>query len=156
MDSDKVNKNIFNHEWNKWGEHNFDYYNAKLGVLDNKNCPVIFFDILSLLAKDCDYKIKECYVDSRRLIISGRSKGSKNELMLRFAGENEELVVARVCFINQRTGNMTELYEILKRIQMMYKAGRIVIESVMTDEMAHWCVKHGFVRDNTCNNYSEG
>ena len=131
----------------------FDFFNPKLGVMNADSCPVIFFDIISLLARDCEYNLVDCYFDSNRLIISGIYNQQKNELMLRYSGRDEELVIARVCFINKRKGNMTELLSILKRMQEKYNTGDIVIESVMTQEMEEWCHKNGFVRKGTSKDY---
>lgn len=154
VDKNKLSK-YFDNEWNDKKDLRFDYFNRKINGINNENCPVILFDIISLFARDCDYKLNECYLDSKRLFINGIYRKEKSELMLRFAGVNNELVVARVCFINRRCGNMTELYKILKYIQKKYKTGKIVIESVMTEEMKQWCEKNGFKKLNESNCYSD-
>ena len=67
-----------------------------------------------------------------------------------------ELVVARICFVHRRKGNMTRLYEILKGIRKRYKLERIKIESVVTPECKNWCIKNGFVVDPyDCKSYIE-
>lgn len=131
----------------------FDFFNPQFGVMNVDSCSVIFFDIISLLARDCEYNLVDCYFDSNRLFISGICNQQKNELMLRYLGSDEELVIARVCFINKRKGNMTELFSILQRIQEKYNTGDIVIESVMTQEMEEWCHKNGFIRKGTSKDY---
>lgn len=114
--------------------------------LNSTNFPVAFFEIIALMAKDANYNLKTCYVNMNRLFIEGRIRDKENDLMLRYNYGNENsLVVARICFIHQRKGNMTELYRILKRVQRKYHTGAIEIESVQTDEMKAWCLKNGFV-----------
>lgn len=151
----RIKRNLFNNEWNTGVEHNFDYFRPKNGMINNQNCPLIFFDIISLFARDCDYKLKECYIDAKRLFIIGIHKEGKCELMLRFAGSKNKLVVAKVCFVHQRCGNMTELYKILENIKRRYKTGKIVIESVMTEGMKQWCKKNGFEKKEESMNYEE-
>ncbi|WP_417202670.1 hypothetical protein [Acetoanaerobium sticklandii] len=148
-------KNFFKNEWRNQKNLDFNFFNSKSRGICNRNCPVIFFDIISLFARDCDYKLKECHVDAKRLFITGINKKDKNELMLRYAGDRNELIVARICFIEQRQGKMTELYTILKRIQKKYKTGKIIIESVMTEGMEQWCIKYGFVKMDDGSSYIE-
>lgn len=151
----RIRKNFFDNKWNNSKKPEFDFFGSKLRGMSNENCPIIFFDIISLFARDCDYKLKTCYVDSKRLFITGINKNEMNELMLRYAGAKNELIVARISFIQQRKGQMTELYTILKRIQKKYKTGKIVIESVLTEPMEQWCSKHGFEKINDGLNYIE-
>lgn len=115
--------------------------------INRRNFPIPFFQIVGLFAEDANYELRECYVDSNRLFIEGYTKGKKNQLMLRYNnGEKNNLVVARIEFIHQRKGEMTELYRILKRIQHKYHTGDIIIESVQTPEMEEWCIKNKFVK----------
>lgn len=114
--------------------------------INKQTFPIPFFSIIGLFAEDANYDLRQCYVNHERLFIKGYSKGKQNELMLRFNYTSENnLVVARVEFIHQRKGKMTELYRILKRIQHKYHTGSIIIESVQTAEMKAWCTKNNFV-----------
>lgn len=150
-----VKKNFFDYEWNKGKNLDFDFFHPKMGEMCDRNCPLVFFEIIALFSEDCDYKLKDCYVQMKRLFVRGTHKHNKNELMLRFAGEDNELIIGRVQFIEQRVGKMTKLYEILKKIQKKYKIGKIVIESVITEEMEQWCLKNGFVKKENSTDYIE-
>ena len=106
----------------------------------SKNFPVAFFSIIGIMAEDCNYHIKECYGEGRRLFFKGYYNYHHSELMLRYG--HSELVVARIEFAHKRSGNMTKLFEVLKHIKRSYHLERIVIESVQTDEMRLWCKKN--------------
>lgn len=116
-------------------------------MVDKRNFPIAFFPIAGLFAEDCKFKLNECYSNMQRFFIEGNCKGERCELMLRYGDYNNELVVARIEFIHKRQGKMSELYRILKMIQKEYKTGKIVIESVQTDEMENWCIKNKFIED---------
>ena len=60
---------------------------------------------------------------------------------------NIKLTVSRVCFHHKRAGIMTAVFEILKSFCRQNSVGKIVIESVLTQEMSSWCEKNGFVPD---------
>lgn len=122
---------------------------GKSKMLENikkQNFPIPFFSIIGLFAEDANYELRECYVHHNRLFIKGCTNGKENELMLRYNyGVDNNLVVARIGFIHQRKGKMTELYRILKKLQRKYHTGPIIIESVQTEEMEAWCLKNSFV-----------
>lgn len=143
----KTKKNFFSYEWCKGKRIAFDFFSTKIGMVDKRNFPTAFFPIVGLFAEDCNFKLKKCYSSMQRFFVGGYSKGEECELMLRYGGYCNELVVARIEFIHKRQGKMTELYRILKMIQKEYKTGKIIIESVETDEMENWCIKNGFVED---------
>ena len=143
----KAKKNFFDYKWCKEKDLDFDFFSVKKGMVDKRNFPTAFFPIVGLFSEDCNFKLKTCYSSMNRFFVDGYYKGKKCELMLRYAGNDNELIVARVQFIQQRQGKMTELYRILKLIQKEYKTGRIVIELVQTDEMHNWCKKNGFIED---------
>ena len=131
---------------NRTKGNNYFNYNFTEG-LRSDNFPQEFFPIVSLFAEDCNYNLKSLYTDrGGRFFISGYRPGknaAQNELMLRTG--NNRLVVARVEFIHQRQGKMTELYKILKNIRKKYNLDPIVIESCISDASINWCQKNGFV-----------
>jgi hypothetical protein len=143
----KTKKNFFDYKWCKGKNLDYDFFSVKKGRVDKRNFPTAFFPIVGIFSEDCNFKLKKCYSSMNRLFVDGYFKGKSCELMLRYAGYYNELIVARVEFIHRRRGKMTELYRILKLIQKEYKTGRIVIESVQTDEMKNWCIKNGFIED---------
>lgn len=108
------------------------------------NFPVDISKIIKLFSCDCNGNIYECRTQWKRLLIKGYDNDNYCELMLRYDGYDNQLVVAKVQFVNRRKGKMSELYKILREIQVSYKTGKIVIESVSTEEMASWCNKNGF------------
>ncbi len=123
------------------------------GESDKKEFPTPFFQIIGILAEDCDYNLYACYSDGSRLFVKGNRGDEQNELMLRYGRVGSSLVVARVEFINRRQGKMTELLRILKAIQKRYGIEEIKIESVLTDEMKQWCKKNGFKKEEDSRNY---
>lgn len=63
--------------------------------------------------------------------------------MLRFG--NNQLIVARVEFIHQRNGYMTNLYKILQSIRKKYKLDPIIMEQCITEGSKGWVTKNGFI-----------
>lgn len=57
---------------------------------------------------------------------------------------NIQVTVSRVCFKNERQGTMTSVFEFLKDFCIKNNINQIIIQSVLTKEMANWCIKHGF------------
>lgn len=57
---------------------------------------------------------------------------------------NIQVTVSRVCFKNTRHGTMTSVFEFLKDFCVKNNINQIIIQSVLTKEMANWCIKHGF------------
>lgn len=57
---------------------------------------------------------------------------------------NIQVTVSRVCFKNERHGTMTSVFEFLKDFCIKNNISQIVIQSVLTKEMAGWCMTHGF------------
>lgn len=66
---------------------------------------------------------------------------------LRIAIFADKLIVSRVAFINRRHGTMTRIFEVLKNICQTHHLSQIVIQSVLTDAMAAWCLTHDFRPD---------
>lgn len=110
--------------------------------------PVAFFEIVTLLAKDCEDNVTDISLPWNRLFVEGYSEemGKQCEIMLRFASKEQGIIVARVQFAHERKGKMTMLYQILKSIAEKYGYRRVMIESVVTEEMENWCKKNGLVR----------
>jgi len=111
--------------------------------INRQTMPSVFFEIIGLFAKDGNYNLRSCYCMHNILYIGSYYNKQENDFMLRYNDPIHQLTVARVQFIHRRCGNMTELYEILKKIQRKYKMDNICIENVNTDEMANWCKKNG-------------
>ena len=135
-------KNDYFERLNTKNYNNFDFFSNKQ-PLNTSNFPQHFFAIAALFAKDCNYHISNFDTQNGILSISGHYKGKGNELMLRFR-HNGSLVVARIKFINQRKGYMTELFKIIKKVRRRYGLKSIVIESVHSDSMENWCKKNNF------------
>ncbi len=114
----------------------------KFEPINLQNFPAAFFSVVGIMAEDCNYHISKCYSDGRSLFVEGYYRKHPSELMLRYG--KSKLVVARIKFAHQRAGNMTRLFEVLKHIKRSYHLEKIVIESVLTDEMRAWCQKHKF------------
>ena len=57
---------------------------------------------------------------------------------------NIQVTVSRVCFKNTRHGTMTNVFEFLKAFCVKNNINQIIIQSVLTKEMADWCMTHGF------------
>lgn len=127
---------------------NFDFFDrsAKRVTICSKNLPQEFFPLIGLFAMDCHYHLIKLYTDHNRLFIEGSYKGKYNELMLRVDPDSDiGLVIARVCFIHQRKGNMGRLVEILEHIRRTNRYGEIMIESVVSPEMKSWVKKNGWL-----------
>ena len=145
-------KSFFKGQRNE-NESNFMLFGGKSS--EWKSFPQAFFPILGLMARDSNFNVRVCSGVNKNLSIETSYRGQQGSLYLRYNyGRDDRLVVASVQFIHRRKGNMTELFSILKQIRRAYHTGPIMIESVLTDEMASWCKKNGFVVDPICqNNY---
>lgn len=72
------------------------------------------------------------------------SKGYETEFrILLLSGYS--LTVSRVQFQKRHQGTMTKCLGILEDMAKNFDVPKIVIQSVLTQEMANWCVKNGFV-----------
>lgn len=136
-------------------QSNFSFDNTILPSISNKNFPQYFFSIIALFEEDCDYNLTQCYAQNNRLFLKGYNSDSRKkcELMLRY-GTNT-LNVARIEFIHQREGKMTELYRILKLMKKEYELKGICVEGDFSEEMKAWCLKNKFVLDHGNSLYIE-
>lgn len=133
-----------------------DYIHNKMSPgLTKKKFPVCFFKIVSLFADDCHNQIISLNTFHNNLEIKGSYKGIENELMLRYkyADDNIGLVIARIQFINQRNGNLTNLIKILSDISIQYELGEIMIECANSDEIKNWIKKNDWVEYRCEGNY---
>lgn len=125
-----------------------------LSGLKDTILPGKYFPIIDFIARDTNYNLDSCYIMNDRLFMEKWTDGGKMECMLRFnsgfLGYKKCIVVARIEFINKRCGNMSNLYQILKKYQAEHSTGPIVIESIVSDEMRSWCAKYGFVETVPC------
>ncbi len=127
------------------------------GYIDDREFENVFAEIIDLFKEDAGGELDDCYSRFDRLFISGHIKDESNDLMLRYNhGIDNDLVVARVCFIHRREGKMTKLYHLLKKIQKEYQTGAIIIEQAGTTEIKSWCEKNNFAEKMFVrNNYVE-
>ena len=58
---------------------------------------------------------------------------------------NYKVTVSRVCFIHKRQGTMTAVLDFLIRFCREHGVPQICVQSVVTKEMANFCLKNGFV-----------
>lgn len=107
-----------------------------------------FRAIIQLFERDagvsCD--MNQTYIQSgivNRLFIK-TGLDDPNELMLRLNTHTEELVVARVRFIHERQGYGEKLLELLTQYGTENGYHKIVFESVLTEGMNNFLIKHEF------------
>lgn len=60
------------------------------------------------------------------------------------------IIISRVKFNKKRAGIMTKVLEELINITKLYEYDTIIVESVLTTEMANFCNKNGFEKVNDC------
>lgn len=77
-----------------------------------------------------------------------RSPDTWTELRLLILSD-VQVTVSRVCFTHQRSGCMTAVFEWLKEFCRKNGIHRIVVQSVQTEEMAGWCIKNGFLSNES-------
>ena len=133
-----------------------DYIHNKVSPgLTKSRFPVCFFRIVSLFASDCKNQITSLHIMQNTLFIEGSYKGEQNELMLRYgyADNNIGFVIARIQFINQKKGYLSELITILEDIKNQYNLGEIMIECANTNEIKNWLKKNNWVEYRCKNNY---
>lgn len=121
-----------------------DANNFKITGLKWDDFPVAFFELVVLIAQDCNDNIIDIHMIRNRLFISGYSESleEESEIMLRIGYKKRGLMLASVQFAHRRQGYMTKLYQILQRIANRYGYERIIIESVFSPEMKSWCKKN--------------
>lgn len=56
------------------------------------------------------------------------------------------LIISKVNFKNKRQGLMTKILKELIKITKEYGYDTIMVESVLTKEMSHFCLKHNFIQ----------
>ena len=78
-----------------------------------------------------------------------RTAEFETELRLLCLG-NLKLTISRVCFKNRRCGTMSEILEKLEQICKEKNIQKIVFQSVETNEMSNFCLKHGYMPNLTC------
>ena len=70
------------------GDANFNWKYAPCSnyfdTISLKNFPVAFFSVVGIMAEDCNYHIKICYGQDRRVFFEGYYPGHHSELMLRY------------------------------------------------------------------------
>lgn len=144
MKKSAVNDFFFAGQQNKTDLFDF-FHNNVAEFINTSNFPQPFFSIVALFAEDSKYNIAVLHSQYGILFIKSgyeaENEATFNELMLKH--KNGDLIVARVQFIHQRKGNMTRLFEILKKIKNEYGLNRIIIESARTEAMQCWCNKNG-------------
>jgi len=83
------------------------------------------------------------------------SKEYETELRIGFWGKMK-LIISRVEFHNRRKGNMTKVFNYLKDFCIKNQIGQIVVQCVLTKEMAMWCEKNNFVSSQSSAYYDDG
>ena len=96
-----------------------------------------------------------CEVSNSMHTVWITSDDGENELRVAFLGRFA-LVISRVCFENKRRGTMTALLSVLKEICESYGVHRIIMQSVLTDEMEAFCRKSGFTPDKNSTREVDG
>lgn len=103
-----------------------------------------FKAVQDLFEQDAGNTLTKAYLDNfipQRLFMDYEKM---NELMLRLNLHKKQLVVARVLFINQRQGNCERLIALLGGYGRANGYESIIFESVHSDAMRNFLVKHGF------------
>ncbi|MFP7486415.1 hypothetical protein SFC65_19815 [Priestia filamentosa] len=107
-------------------------------------------EILELLKEDTSGSIERATLDNDRLFLSAQNEEESNKVILRFHSKRKDkLTLAKVRFINRRKGNCTELVNILMRFAKRNGYKFLEIESVNSDEMESFVIKHHFQREES-------
>lgn len=72
-----------------------------------------------------------------------QAQGQETELRLLLMGDIQ-LIISRVCLVNKRRGTMTAILDQLVSFCREHRIKRLVVQCVLTAEMAAWCKKMGF------------
>lgn len=111
------------------------------------NCKLEDFqEIVQLFQDDAGGQLDSAHINYsmvNRLFLNGGFE-EQNELMLRLNTYQKQLIVARVHFIHQRQGYGTKLFKFLNEYGKNNGYETIVVESVLTQEMKQFLMKHGF------------
>lgn len=83
---------------------------------------------------DCQYELAGIWL---------HSESSDAELRLLILSD-KQLIVSRVLFREKRHGTMTGVYRYLARFCKNNGLPTLVIQSVVSEAMANWCIKNGF------------
>lgn len=85
---------------------------------------------------DCQYELSGIWL---------HSENSDAELRLLIFSD-QQLIVSRVLFREKRHGTMTAVYRYLVRFCKNNGLPTLVIQSVVSEAMANWCLKNGFTQ----------
>lgn len=101
-----------------------------------------FNTIINIFEKDAGPSKPEHWVSFNRFFISS----GVNEFMLKINAFSEELVIARIEVHQKRNGVESETLSFLKNYAKANGFKRIIVESVMTDDMKRFVHHNGFVK----------
>ena len=104
-----------------------------------------FGDVIQLFEKDCEGRLYESYINLGRLFLKGYGQESDCELMLRLWKHVGCLVIARIEFIHQRQGNMTELVRLLTAYGKKNGYRKIIVEAAHSESIQGFLKKHSFL-----------
>lgn len=100
-----------------------------------------FDEIVKLIEKNDDCKLK--ILEKTRRSLWFKSKDQETELRLLLM-PSMKLIVSRVAFKNKRRGTMTIVSQKLENYCIEKNIPELVVQSVLTKEMASFCLKNGF------------
>ena len=89
--------------------------------------------------------------ESRGVLYFPKGTDASTELYIKpyYTTSGVELMVSRVILDKKRCGTFTKIFESLKDICHSYGFTGIRIQSVCTDEMVAWCLKHKLNKDRS-------
>lgn len=98
-----------------------------------------FNEIKDILEKDSEGDVITHIPYNRYVWFSG---GYGVELYLKCS--RDELIISRINLNNKRSGIATKILKLLKEYAINNNFKSIVVESTLTKEMNHFCLKHNF------------
>lgn len=104
----------------------------------------IFQDLIDILESDSKEQLN-CYVQMNRLFINGYN--SESDLMLRYRSDSV-LTIARLVVETPRAGVGSDVLNWLTDFAKRENFKTIEMESVLSDSMENFCIKHQFVRED--------
>lgn len=104
-----------------------------------------FQKMIDIFEEDLGAPLTFKNIDMHRLFLNGQKEnGETNELMLRINPLMNKVVIARINFVHERAGYGTRLLEVIKEYAKDNNFEIIQVESVLSESMQSFLIKHGF------------
>ena len=109
-----------------------------------------FSELITIFEENAQKKLKS-YVHGNRLFISDADSEVATDFMMRYY-KDDTLVIAKFSVEEKRVGTGSKVLNWCVDFAKKENFKKIKIESVLTESMRNFCMKHQFTKDQTTEN----